>query len=625
MAIKLLKFCLYRAARLTQFCVTHFSAFLLNITTVLMMCLLIFVLWLGSSGQGELFIVKQLEWQAARYGYDIAIKDVKRETISHWKVDEIHIGNNKGFDVKLRNLALEFDIEKAFNKILDARFHAAEVFIKDQRITAVVLTLEANLKDTVSGRFETRALLDHYDLLAQADFEQNENILLLKNILVKAPQAQAKGSISLENGLAVGQLEGGLKTLAPYQKLVGSAHVLNPTSIMIKLDNKDSEQRFAIYATSDGYQNRDLGLSFQNVKAEAEILGETTQLKSLTMQSKDGGMLFASGFLAPIAGGGIDVDLNFKANRYVFKYNNIATGIFNSDLKFQNQDEGYLLSGLIQSEEVSVALPDRFGPSIQELNLVRTKKEKQEPDITDVIILDLDLKLPEKVFVRGLGLDAEFGGELTVLGMASEPSFQGNIDLIRGRFSEFGKNFELKKANMNFSGSIPPSPRLDIVAETRTEEGTAQILIKGNAQEPIIDFASDPAKPKDEVLALILFGEDINNLSPFQLVQLTQTLQRFSGAGGKAGQTVSHFDPIGSVREATGLDDLRVDGDSESGATVGAGKYLADGVYLELEAGSEKDSGSATVEIELSPNVTLESEVGQNAQGGAGLFYKWDY
>ena len=149
----------------------------------------------------------------------------------------------------------------------------------------------------------------------------------------------------------------------------------------------------------------------------------------------------------------------------------------------------------------------------------------------------------------------------------------------------------------------------------------ARIEIKGTPESPEISFSSEPALPEDEVLSHILFGKNMDSITPFQAVKLTQTLQRFSGQGG----AFSSFDPLDTVRNATGLDDLRVEADEEGAATVGAGKYLTDKVYLEFETGSGENSSNANIEIEVTPNITVESEIGEDAQGGAGVFWKWDY
>jgi autotransporter translocation and assembly factor TamB len=58
---------------------------------------------------------------------------------------------------------------------------------------------------------------------------------------------------------------------------------------------------------------------------------------------------------------------------------------------------------------------------------------------------------------------------------------------------------------------------------------------------------------------------------------------------------------------------------------VSAGKYISDTVYLEVEQGLGPDSGKASVQWEVTPNITVETEAGVNAEGGAGVSWKWDY
>jgi translocation and assembly module TamB len=111
----------------------------------------------------------------------------------------------------------------------------------------------------------------------------------------------------------------------------------------------------------------------------------------------------------------------------------------------------------------------------------------------------------------------------------------------------------------------------------------------------------------------------MSRITPFQAIQLTQTLQRFSGKGGGG------FDPLGKLRSATGLDDIRVDTNEAGESSVGVGKYLTDKVYLEVEKGKGEASGAANIEVELTPSISLESKIGQDAQGGAGIFWSRDY
>jgi translocation and assembly module TamB len=79
------------------------------------------------------------------------------------------------------------------------------------------------------------------------------------------------------------------------------------------------------------------------------------------------------------------------------------------------------------------------------------------------------------------------------------------------------------------------------------------------------------------------------------------------------------------LRSVTGLDDIRVDNDEEGNASVGVGKYLTDKVYMELEQGAGEASGAASLQIEVTPNIDVETQIGQDAQAGAGVLWRWDY
>lgn len=320
----------------------------------------------------------------------------------------------------------------------------------------------------------------------------------------------------------------------------------------------------------------------------------------------------------------IKADLNAKDASFSAQ-NGAMRGVLDADLSVRNSSAGtYLLSGTIDAQRIDVTLPERFTQSIPSLNVIEPgagHSSAAPANALASILLDMSFNAPQRVFVRGWGLDAELGGAVKIEGAADDPQFDGKFSIVRGRYSEFGKRFTISKADMLFAGSVPPSPTLSIVAETKADDVTAQINISGSPETPKFAFSSVPALPEDEVLARILFGQDMSKISPMQAVQLTQTLQRFSGNGGGA----TSFDPLGMLRSETGLDDLRVETGEDGAASVGAGKYLSDNVYLDLQGGREENSGAATIEIEVTPNITIESEIGQDAQGGAGVFWEWDY
>ena len=125
-----------------------------------------------------------------------------------------------------------------------------------------------------------------------------------------------------------------------------------------------------------------------------------------------------------------------------------------------------------------------------------------------------------------------------------------------------------------------------------------------------------PQLPQDEVIALLIFNRGLADLSPFQLVQLASAVRELNG-----GRDNGLFSQI---RNAAGLDDLDIQTDVDGSAVVKAGKYIEENIYLELEAGS-KGTTRATINLDLSDNVTAKASAGSDGESGVGVFYERDY
>lgn len=370
------------------------------------------------------------------------------------------------------------------------------------------------------------------------------------------------------------------------------------------------------------------GVDLRNIALDAAFSQDRIDLKSFTAQDAKSGTLQASGQLTldpatwPVAtqvkmrniapfGRGATASAGGKP---------MIDGLFSADLSLKGARKSYLLQGAIGTDKLNITLPERFGSTVPQLNIVEKRHaEKSTLPGAEALALDVAFAAPARIFVRGWGLDAEFGGKLAVKGTAADPLVNGSLDLVRGRYEEFGRRFTLSRANLNFMGKVPPSPYLDVLATTSIDGLDANVAIGGNAQKPEITFSSVPALPQEDVLARILFGRERSDITPTQALQLAQTLARFSGKGGAG------LDPLGAIRSTIGLDDLSVDSSAEGGASVGAGKYLADDVYLEVDSGAGGKGGEAKVKVDLTPSIKAESKIGQDATAGGGIFWEWEY
>ncbi len=364
-------------------------------------------------------------------------------------------------------------------------------------------------------------------------------------------------------------------------------------------------------------------LVLRDLRADAAFAGQKITLQSLTANDKSGnGSLTASGMinLETPAEPDITADVTMK-NMHVVQSNEFDVRL-NADLGIETRASNYFLTGTITPQEIMINIPERFNNPIPTLNVVEREEAGavKKRSFMEKLKMDLVFNADNQIFVRGWGLDAELAGKMDITGTAKTPLVNGQLRTIRGRYEELGKRFTIDRAIVRFQGKMPPSPYLDVKTSTELEDDiTAHILITGRATDPKLEFAATPSLPEDEVLSRILFGQDPTNISAFQAVQLAQTLRRFSGKGGGG------IDLLGKVRDVTGLDDIRVEGVGTENATVGAGKYITDKVYVEVEQGAGENSGAASVEIEVTPRITLESKTSQNGDSDVGVFWEWDY
>ncbi|WP_424944943.1 translocation/assembly module TamB domain-containing protein [Aliiroseovarius crassostreae] len=228
--------------------------------------------------------------------------------------------------------------------------------------------------------------------------------------------------------------------------------------------------------------------------------------------------------------------------------------------------------------------------------------------------LDIRLSAPSRVFVRGRGLDAELGGELRLSGTSANVIPQGQFNLIRGRLDILGKRLDLTTGRVSLRGGFDPI--LLFIAEAKTDEADISITVEGPASSPTVTFASSPDRPQDEVLALLLFGRNITEISPLQALRMAAAVRTLAGKGGEG--------IIGKLRGSFGLDDLDVSTDADGVANLRVGKYISENIYTDVTVGSDGTS-EVNLNLNLSPSFTARGSVTSDGESKLGIFFERDY
>jgi translocation and assembly module TamB len=357
------------------------------------------------------------------------------------------------------------------------------------------------------------------------------------------------------------------------------------------------------------------GTRISQLAVQGRFTSSELQITQLSGRA-GGGTISGTGTIGFAAAAGYPMDIRLKLDDAQLARSDNIGATLTGDLAITNsRATGALISGDLALPEVRYQIIRQGAAQVVELAGVRRKGEPlptvrdatQQSDNTAPSIWKLDLRLraDNRLFIAGMGLESEWSADLRVQGTTATPSILGEADLVRGTYSFSGQRFDVTRGHIQFTGQRPPNPRLDIVASADIKDVTVNINVSGSANNPQIAFTSNPGLPQDEIMARILFGGSVTEISALQAVQLATSLNSLRGGGGG-------LNPLGKLRSSTGLDRLRILGADDTtgrGTAVAAGFYLSNDIYLEIITDA-RGFTATQIEIALSKALSILSQVG---------------
>jgi len=382
---------------------------------------------------------------------------------------------------------------------------------------------------------------------------------------------------------------------------------------------------------SDGvYEHAPSGTIIKDIQILASMTEDRLTLEKAQATDGENGKIVAKGQLHLLPKKGLPLQMELHLDNSTLVRRDDLTVTTNGKLDLSGSMEEMKVSGAFTVGPAEISIPKSLPPEVKDLKVEEINLPAQSPRLTQSspqkkagrLKLDLSLEIPGRVFVRGRGLDSEWRGKIRITGSERQPAVTGSLSVIRGRYNFFGKPFSLTKGDIYFGGEIPPSPRFDMIAEHKRSDIDCRILVSGNPSTLTVSMESDPPMPSDEILAHLLFGRSATNITPFQALRLAQAVNSLRG-GGSGGM----FDFMDRTRRLMGVDEFNINqsGGKKGETSASVGKYMRDNVYLEVEQGLGADTGKVSVEIELTPHIAVETDMGAAGQGGVGVNWKWDY
>ncbi|MFN3514010.1 MAG: translocation/assembly module TamB domain-containing protein [Phenylobacterium sp.] len=364
------------------------------------------------------------------------------------------------------------------------------------------------------------------------------------------------------------------------------------------------------------------GLVLQDVTLRAAFTDNVVDVTQARGTDGAGGSLSGAGRISLLRQGASTFRLDLRNFRLID--NDLATASASGQATLNRNAEGRVrLSGDLTIDRADVTARVTGTSGVVNMDVIEINKPVDvsgalQPVRTGgpAVALDVRLRAPRRIFVRGRGLDVELSLDAQVGGTTARPALSGTARVVRGDYDFAGKRFEFDERGVVYLATSPEAIRLDLTATREDPALTAVVRVRGTAARPEITLTSEPVLPNDEVLSQVLFGRSASQLSALEAAQLASALSALAGGGG--------FDVIGNLRSFAGLDRLALAGGDESGVTVAGGKYLTDDVYLELIGGG-REGPVAQVEWQVRRNLSIISRIAGQGDGRLAVRWRRDY
>ncbi len=262
--------------------------------------------------------------------------------------------------------------------------------------------------------------------------------------------------------------------------------------------------------------------------------------------------------------------------------------------------------------ETSPAVP---GPAIP--GDARAALEEAPPVAPEV---QIRIRVPGRLWIRGRGLEAELAGDITVSTRGETPVVFGELQAVRGDLTFLGKRFSVERGQLIFAGLKEIDPELDLTLAMQQEQRVFRIHVRGTALNPELSLSSDPELPEGDIVSYLVFGRPLDQLDTGQTAYLRDSAFE-AGRQSLAARLGSR------LARRIGVDQLTIRSDRQAGGqALVIGKYLNRRTLVRYAQALDDARGFAIdLEYWLSQNIEVTTQVNKIDQSGIEVNWRRDY
>jgi translocation and assembly module TamB len=271
------------------------------------------------------------------------------------------------------------------------------------------------------------------------------------------------------------------------------------------------------------------------------------------------------------------------------------------------------------SDATRAPAPDNAGAPANAFDALTMNVHLTVPD--DLVVKAADLQAPGSPV--GLGaINVTLGGDIRATKEASgNVALVGVVNTVRGFYTFQGRRFDiLRDGTVRFTGEqiTELDPVLDIRTRRLIKAVEARVNLRGTLKQPEIQLSSNPPLENAEILSLIVFNQNVNQLGETQQMSLLQQAQTITGAALTGGLARS-------VGQALNLNefDINLAPESGGGPQVTLGQQLGSNLYVRVQQGiGDATQTNFVLEYELTRWLRLRTNVLQKSATQQQLFQR---
>lgn len=376
-----------------------------------------------------------------------------------------------------------------------------------------------------------------------------------------------------------------------------------------------------------GLESWETGTILHSIDGELLFTNDRISLKTLSAFDYQGGRIAATGAFDLSANKDYPFRVNLSLNHCALISLDDIEAVLSGDAIFSGDSKGATLKGEFAANELDIILTEKPSAINHNIEVIYKNQSVRElpptqitkPGVDWPICFDFHVQNKGGIFIHSKELSSEWKGDVKVTGCATQPLLHGDFRVLNGDYLFNGKKFKISEGSISFAGDMSKETLLYVVGEMEIGPIVANVVLKGPLINPSLLFRSTPPLSQTEILSWILFGRGMGDITPFQGSELTQSINELKNSGGSNSTFLTRF------KESLGID--RIDFHNGEGKddkrSVQVGKYILPELFL----GIKRDATSNRIGIEanVTKNVKVQAEVGDDAQGHLHLKWKHDY